>query len=207
MLIIGIAAQMLGVCIKTVRRWDKQSKIKSFRTIGNHRRFSIQEIKRVLIRSNEKEGMSVDSSLKRCALYGRVLSHKQKKRGDLDTQIKALESYCREKKYIISHIYKDMGSGLNMKRKGFWRLIRDAKKGEFSTVIINFKDRLTRFGFRYVEEYLGEFNVKIIALNKLEEKAIETELVEDLVLIIQSFSGRLYGIRSHKNKKTKSLLA
>ena len=70
-----------------------------------------------------------------------------------------------------------MGSGLNTKRKGLWRLIQDAKKDEFSTVIINFKDRLTRFGFRYVEEYLGEFNVKIIALNKLEEKAIETELV------------------------------
>ena len=96
-----MAAQMLGVCIKTVRRWDKQSKIKSFRTIGNHRRFTIQEIKRVLTRSNEKEGKSVDSSLKRCALYGRVSSHEQKKRGDLDSQIKALEHYCREKKYMI----------------------------------------------------------------------------------------------------------
>jgi len=172
MLAIGMAAQMFGVCIKTVRHWDKQSKIKSFRTIGNHRRFTIQEIKRVLTRSNEKESMSVDSSLKRYALYGRVSSHKQKKRGDLDGQINALEHYCREKNYIISHIYKDIGSGLNTKRKGFWSLIRDAKKGKFSTVVINFKDRLTRFGFRYVEEYLGEFNVKIIALNKLEEKAI-----------------------------------
>ena len=92
-----MAAQMLGVCIKTLRRWDEQSKIKSFRTIGNHRRFTIQEIKRVLTRSNKKNSMSVDSSLKRCALYGRVSSHKQKKRGDLDTQIKALERYCREK--------------------------------------------------------------------------------------------------------------
>ena len=62
-----MAAQMLGVCIKTVRRWDKQSKIKSFRTIGNHRRFTIQEIKRECTQANEKEDTCVDSSLKRCA--------------------------------------------------------------------------------------------------------------------------------------------
>ena len=88
-----------------------------------------------------------------------------------------------------------------------WKLIRDAKKGQFSYVIVNFKDRLTRFGFRYLEEYLGEFNVKIIVVNKLENKALETEIVEDLVSIIQSFSGRLYGMRSHKNKKTSTLPA
>ena len=147
MLAIGMAAQMLGVCIKTVRRRDKQSKIKSFRTIGNHRRFSIQEIKKILTRSNEKESMSVDSSLKRCALYGRVSSHKQKKRGDLDGQINALERYCREKNYIISHIYKDMGLGLNTKRKGFWSLIRDAKKVSFQRSLSILKIDLRDSGF------------------------------------------------------------
>lgn len=71
-----------------------------------------------------------------------------------------------------------MGSGLNANRKGLWRLIRDAKKGKFSSVVINYKDRLTRFGYRYLEEYLNEFGVEVICANKLEEKTpSETELV------------------------------
>ncbi len=199
-----MAAKVIGVCIKALRRWDKQKKINCFRTIGNHRRFAVQEIHRIL-KKMSGERVFKESQNNKCALYGRVSSHKQKKRGDLDTQIKALECYCKENNFTVSTIYKDLGSGLNTNRKALWRLIRDAKKGMFSYVIVNFKDRLTRFGFRYLEEYLGEFNVNIIAVNKLENKALETELVEDLVSIIQSFSGRLYGMRSHKNKKTATL--
>ncbi|MBA7639004.1 hypothetical protein ES703_46660 [subsurface metagenome] len=71
-----------------------------------------------------------------------------------------------------------MGSGLNANRKGLWRLIRDAKKGKFSSVVINYKDRLTWFGYRYLEEYLNDFGVEVICANKLEEKTPpETELV------------------------------
>ena len=205
MLSIGMAAKMIGVCIKTLRRWEKQKRINCFRTIGNHRRFAIQEIHRILKNMGGERIIVKKSQDNNCALYGRVSSHKQKKRGDLEAQINALKTYCKDNSFHVSNIYKDLGSGLNTNRKGFWRLIRDAKKGLFSYVIVNFKDRLTRFGFRYVEENLDEFNVNIIAVNKLENKALETELVEDLVSIIQSFSGRLYGMRSHKNKKTATL--
>lgn len=201
MLSIGIAAKMLGVCIKTLRRWDGNNKIKCYRTVGNHRRFSVSEINRLI---GNKKGRKVGKkkiSKIRCALYGRVSSYKQKKRGDLDVQIKALEQYCKQNHLDVLKIYSDIGSGLNTNRKGLWRLIRDVKKGLFEVVIVNYKDRLTRFGFRYLKEYLNEFNVKIVPLNKLKNKALETELVEDLVSIIQSFSGRLYGMRSHQNKK------
>ncbi len=139
--------------------------------------------------------------LNRCAIHARVSSHKQKKRGDLNSQINALKIICKREGLKVSKVYTDLGSGLNSNRKALWRLIRDAKKGVFNIVVVNFKDRLTRFGFRYLEEYLNEFNVKIKVVNKLENKALETELVEDLVSIIQSFSGRLYGLRSHENKK------
>jgi putative resolvase len=205
MLSIGMAAKMIGVCIKTLRRWDKQKKINCFRTIGNHRRFAVQEIQRILKKMLGERIVLKDSPRNNCALYGRVSSHKQRKRGALEAKVNALEAYCKDNNFHVSSIYKDLGSGLNTNREALWRLIRDAKKGQFSYVIVNFKDRLTRFGFWYLEEYLGEFNVKIIAVNKLENKALETELVEDLVSIIQSFSGRLYGMRSHKNKKTATL--
>ena len=201
MLSIGIAAKMLGVCIKTLRRWDGNNKIKCYRTVGNHRRFSVSEINRFIgNKKDRKEGKKKSSKI-RCALHGRVSSYKQKKRGDLDVQIKALEQYCKQNHLDVLKIYSDIGSGLNTNRKGLWRLIRDVKKGLFEVVIVNYKDRLTRFGFRYLKEYLNEFNVKIVPLNKLKNKALETELVEDLVSIIRSFSGRLYGMRSHQNKK------
>ncbi len=193
MISIGMAANMLGVCIKTLRRWDKQEKIRCYRTFGNHRRFSVQEINRIIDNSRLNYSSQRIQQREKCAIYSRVSSYKQKKRGDLDNQISALKGKCNELNLEISEIYKDLGSGLNPNRKGLWRLIRDAKKGLFDIVIINYKDRLTRFGFRYLEEYLNEFNVKIMTINKLEDKALETELVEDLVSIIQSFSGRLYG--------------
>jgi len=63
-----------------------------------------------------------------------------------------------------------MGSGFNTNRKGLWRLIQDAKKGFFSKVVINFKDRRTRFGYGYLKEYFGEFGVEVICVNKLEEE-------------------------------------
>jgi len=200
---IGIAAQMLGVCVKTLRRWDNAKKIKCIRTLGGHRRFPIQEIRNILknkARVNTSEKNSMDSSNK-CAIYGRVSSHKQNKRGDLARQIEKVKSFASKKKLTIFNIYKDVGSGLNTNRKGLWRLVRDSRKGEFSKIIVNYKDRLTRFGFKYLKSYLSEFGVQILSLNKLEERTPETELVEDLVTIIQSFSGRLYGMRSHKNSK------
>jgi len=81
---IGISATLLGVCVKTLRRWDKSKKIACFRTIGWHRRFSIKEINRILNR-NERDDRSGQKELDNiCATYCRVSSHKQSKRGDLD---------------------------------------------------------------------------------------------------------------------------
>lgn len=128
-------------------------------------------------------------------------SHKQYKRGDLERQLEVLRAHARNNNREIYKVYKDIGSGLNTKRKGLWRLLRDAKKDKFSLVLVTYKDRLTRFGYNYLKQYLSEFNVQVKYLNKLDEKSPESEMVEDLVAIIHSFSGRLYGLRSAKNKK------
>lgn len=86
-----------------------------------------------------------------------------------------------------------------------WHLIQDSKKNQFSKILINFKDRLTRFGYKYIEKYLSEFNVKIICVNKLDNKTPESELVEDLIAIVHFFSGKLYRMRlTEKEKNTKS---
>ncbi len=192
---IGIAAAILGVCVKTLRRWDKNKKIMCFRTIGGYRRFSVKEINRILNHKTRENKSSQKEIDKNCAIYARVLSHKQNKRGDLDRQIELLNDYANLNNLKLIRIYKDIGSGLNTNRKGLWHLIQDSKKNQFSTILINFKDRLTGFGYNYIEKYLSEFNVKIICVNNLDDKTPESELVEDLVAIVDSFSGKLYRMR------------
>ena len=86
-----------------------------------------------------------------------------------------MEKECKEQSKEIFNVYKDIGSGLNTKRKGLWRLIRDARAGKFSYMAINYKDRLTRFGYKYIEKYLDEFGVTILCLNTLDDKAPESE--------------------------------
>ena len=74
-------------------------------------------------------------------------------------------------------------------------------------MVITYKDRLTRFGFEYLESFFDSFGVKITNLAAQEDKSIQEEMVEDLIAIVASFSGRIHGMRSRKkhrkHKKTK----
>jgi putative resolvase len=195
---IGIAASILGVCIKTLRRWHRANKIYCVRTLGGHRRFSHMELLRLLEgRCNKGSHCENTGGMShKCAIYGRVSSHKQYKRGDLERQVQYLKDYAHCNHLEIYKVYKDIASGLNTKRKGLLRLLRDAKKQKFSLIIVTYKDRLTRFGYSYLEQYVSEFDVKITNLKRLEERSPESEMIEDLVAIIHSFSGKLYRLRA-----------
>ena len=198
---IGIAAQLLGVCIKTVRRWEKKKKIACSRTLGGHRRFSLVEITRILSDSSDSRKTQHEDHANQCALYGRVSSHKQKARGDLTRQVDQLKAHAARQNYLVHSVYTDVGSGLNTNRKGLWRLMKDCQERKFSTIFINFKDRLTRFGYKYLEKYVSEFGIRLISINRLEDTSPESELVEDLVAIIHSFSGKMYRLRRKNPEK------
>ncbi|TXT62702.1 MAG: hypothetical protein BAJALOKI1v1_870003 [Promethearchaeota archaeon] len=201
---IGMGETFLGVCVKTLRRWHAKGLITCHRTLGGHRRFPLNELFRILEErqdKQEKEHVIMNDS---CAIYDRVFSHKQTKRGDLERQVEKLSAHATTQGTMIYKIYKDVGSGLNMNRKGLWTMIRDTKKGLCSIIFINFKDRLTRFGFKYLEAYLSELNVSIVCVNELDDKRPESELVEDLVTIVHSFSGKLYLMRRARILETKN---
>ncbi|MFX0067349.1 MAG: recombinase family protein [Candidatus Hermodarchaeota archaeon] len=95
---IGEASQLLGVCIKTIRRWNKDGKIHCYRTPGGHRRFAIIEMERIISggRMEEVECFGGSESLhgSKTAIYARVSSHDQKKKGDVDRQIEVAKEYC-----------------------------------------------------------------------------------------------------------------
>jgi putative resolvase len=85
---VSQAALRLGVCVKTIHRWDKAGKLHCHRTIGGHRRIPLSEVNRIL--GLLHRDLIDHPTKKRCAIYARVSSHRQKRDGDLDRQLAAL---------------------------------------------------------------------------------------------------------------------
>ncbi len=93
-------------------------------------------------------------------------------------------------------VFKEIGSGLNDNRKQLLKIIDMVLMDKVNRIFINYKDRLTRFGFNYIETICKFHNTEIIIVsNEVVAKSLEEELVEDLCSIIHSFSGKLYGLR------------
>ena len=92
--------------------------------------------------------------------------------------------------------------GLNDKRPKIQELIRLVLDGKVNRVFVTYKDRLTRFGYHYLETIFSYHGVSItVVKDEDKEKSVEEELVEDMMSLIASFSGKLYGLRSEKNRK------
>ncbi|MBP1357050.1 MAG: IS607 family transposase, partial [Sulfolobus sp.] len=125
----------------------------------------------------------------------------QDKKQDLERQVERLREYAKIKGYEIVDVITDISSGLNTKRKGLQKLFEHVTSKEINTVLITNKDRLTRFGYEYLEYFLSKYNVKIEVTEGEEQKDLREELIEDLMSIITSFAGKLYGMRSKKKEK------
>ncbi len=175
----------------TLRRWIKAGKVKAKRTVGGEFRVSESEIMRLL---GEGEVVS------RAAIYARVSSSDQK--DDLERQVKYLQEYCSARGYKVIEVLTNVASGLNEKRRGLRKLFKLVESTSVDIVVLTYKDRLTRFGFSYLEKFLffKPHRVKVEAIFGEEPKDMRQELVEGLIAIITSFADRLYGMRSHKKR-------
>jgi putative resolvase len=187
---IGELSVMIGISVVTLRRWDLSGKLSSaFRTFGNHRRYNLDLILKLF---------SKESSIKRVIGYSRVSSFDQKK--DLETQTKVITNFIKDK-YEDFEIIEDLGSGLNYKKKGLRKLIKLICNQEISVLVLTHKDRLLRFGSDIIIQLCERFNIKVEIINFKEEETFEQALCNDVLSIITVFSAKLYGKRSHKNKK------
>ena len=130
--------------------------------------------------------------------YARVSSYDQKR--DLHTQIRVLQQFADKKQIPMFSIMSDLGSGLNFKKKGLNQLISMILSSQIDTIYLTHKDRLLRFGNELIVMIAKQFNTKVVILHQQEE-GFETKLAKDVLEIITVFSARLYGSRSHKNKK------
>jgi excisionase family DNA binding protein len=188
MLSISEASEFLGVAISTLRRWESEKKLTSERTEGGHRRYD----KNMLISLKNKQ-----DNIKLTIGYCRVSSSDQK--GDLERQVTTVSNYCSAKGYQF-RIIQDLGSGLNYNKKGLKELIELICEREIDRIVVNYKDRLIRYGYEIIDELCQLNGVKIEVINHTEDRTYDQELVEDVLSVITVFSSKLYGSRSHKVK-------
>lgn len=189
------ASEYLNVAKETLRRWGKSGVLIPITTTGGHRRYQQEQL-------DEYIGInkSVAETSDLVATYSRVSSHEQKQKGDLDRQSQRLSEYCAKKKLNVGFIIKDVGSGLSDTRNGFVKLTNLVIDKKVNKVIIEHKDRLTRFQYNFIERMFSSYGVEIIHIEK-NDVSEQEDLVTDLVSLMASFSGKMYGRRSAERRK------
>lgn len=199
---IGEAAAILGICRRTLRRWEREGWLyPAYRTPGGHRRYerralftfiktrSHHQQKKITRNSNKQAGL-------RAATYGRVSSSRQKTSGDLSRQMESLYRYCHQQGYAVTCTYSDVGSGLNDQRRGLLHLLRGAASRKFDVVVVNYTDRLGRFGLQVIREHFASWSVRLEVIHPtVLESSPHAELITDLTAILYSFMGKLYRLR------------
>jgi len=169
-----------GIHYNTAYRWFHQGKIPNARKMHSGT-ILVDEI---------KENLTNDKTY----IYCRVSSSSQKE--DLLSQVERCEQFCLANGWAVEKVYKEIGSGMNDNRKQFNKLL-SLRPGR---IVVEHKDRATRFGFNYIETLLKQLGTEVVVIHR--DKEDEHDLQKDLVAIITSFCARLYGLRRGRTKLT-----
>lgn len=181
---LKVVADNLGISKMTLWNWMWQGKIK-FHKIGSMNYIDDETYNALIGGGIEKEDTVV--------IYARVSSTENKT--NLETQKDRLISYCNAKGYKVSSVITEFGSGLNDHRPKLEKLLTEQN---FNRLVVEHKDRLTRFGFNYIEKLLSKNGIVVEVVNCVQGE--KEDLIQDFVSIITSFSARIYGQRRCKRK-------
>ncbi|MBF1214905.1 MAG: IS607 family transposase [Fusobacterium periodonticum] len=194
----GELAKMIGKQTRTVQSYCIKGDINSIIIPSGKRIISRDEVIKYLRSSN----LLYEDDNKIDLIYARVSTNEQKNRGDLDRQIDYIIREIIAKNPKNLKVFSEVGSGLNDNRTELKKLLDMVMNDEIDRIFILYKDRLTRFGFNYLEQICNKFGTKIIVISEeIQEKSIQEELAEDIISIIHSFSGKLYGMRNKIKEK------
>jgi len=200
------ASKIIGVHQRTLYLWDEKKLIETIRTPGGKRLYNVEKYIKEQECENENKLNNyicedldsldkISGKLNIC--YVRVSSNGQK--DDLERQKEQMI-----KKYPNHKVIEDIGSGLNLNKRGIKKIITLAIDGKINELVVAYRDRLTRFGFELIEELIKKYsngNIKI--LNEKEQIEPEEELVKDVMSIMNVYVAKMNGLRKY-NKKIKS---
>ena len=176
----------LGITSQTLNNYRRQGKIKYQEINSRNFLYDIDSL------------MMSKPKIKKSVIYCRVSNAKQK--DDLEKQEKILREFVASKGIIPDKVYKDIASGMNEDRKGFNSLIKEVQDGNIDTIYISYKDRLTRFGYNYIEKWFSSYGTDIVYINFTKEEDFQTELNQDLISIIHHFSMKMSSNRRNMLK-------
>lgn len=183
------AAHILSVSPWTMRRWIREGRVPAVKS----------ETGRLCVPAKWVEDQLTGTSVSghRCAIYARESSSENK--GALTSPLAGLRAYAAARGYQVVKEVQAIGSGMNDNRPKLPRLIEELG---FDILLIEHKDRLTRFGLRWFEA-LSPFRIEVV--NTAE--GVVNNLMEDLVAIMTSFAARLYGQRRGRKKTEAAIRA
>ena len=166
---------------QTLKKWTREGRIDYIRTEGNQRRYDV-------------DSYLGQSSPAQTVCHCRVSS--KKKSADLDRQV----AFMRER-YPDAEIIRDVGSGLNFRRKGLLAILERLHQGDKLRVVVAYRDHLARFGTELIETLLERNGGELVVLNQ-RDLSSEEELTTDLLAILTVFGARVNGLRRyHKEIK------
>jgi len=180
-------AKKMSLNVRTVYRYYHNGKIKGYQDKETGTIFILNPFK-----NNE------DNLKNKVVLYARVSSSENKT--NLESQLERLRLFASAKGYQIVKEIKDIGSGLNDNRSKLNELF-EKELNNFEILLVEHKDRLTRFGFNYIDILLKSHNKKIEVINLVDNN--KEDLIQDFVSVITSFCARIYSQRISKRKVEK----
>jgi predicted site-specific integrase-resolvase len=154
-------------------------------------KYEITESNRIVVIENNEKTHQDDTTV----VYARVSNQSRKK--ELDYQVDRCIKFCGAKGWTVNKSFKEIASGMNDNRKQLWAAIDTHP----TRLVVENKDRLTRFGFNYLKRLLAENGTEVIVMNEATED--KEDLIKDLTSVIYSFCARLYGMRRAANKALK----
>jgi putative resolvase len=176
-------AKQQGISYRTALRWFRDGTIKGYQAPSGT----------IIVTEHEPV-----VAAQKVAVYARVSSAEH--RANLERQAERLSQYCEVKGYEVSQVVKEIASGVNDSRPKLLVLLKDMS---ITLIVVEHRDRLTRFGFHYIEALLETQGRKIEVVNIAEND--KEDLIADLTAILYSFTARLYGQRRAK-RKTEALV-
>src|SRR5690606_32046057 len=119
---------------------------------------------------------------------------------NLERQVGRVLEHCYTNKWDVE-LYKDIGSGLNENRREFKKLLKRVADNDVARVVVEYKDRIARYGFETFVALCKNFGVEVLVLKDKEEQTFEEEMLDDIISLVTSYSARIYGKRGGKKKK------
>jgi predicted site-specific integrase-resolvase len=193
------ASKILGVHQRTLYNWEEKKIIDTIRMPGGKRLYNVKKFLELSSKNNEyiDEKLNEKNNEKENIIYARVSSIQKK--DDLERQIEKLKEL-----YPFYKLITDIGSGINLNKRGLRKIIDLAIEGKINNVAVLHKDRLVRFGYELIEDLIKKYsNGRIIIVENKENKEPKEELVEDVLQIMNIFVAKINGMR--KNKKIEKI--